>query len=87
MQNQAFEGEPDHPGPRGTDHPKSLPEQITSPQAKLVYLYLRSVKKAQVKHLKQSLGLQALALYSILETLIDTTLVECHDESYEVVQE
>lgn len=61
---------------------EQLPETIQSPRAKLVYLYLRTVKEAQVAELKQALGMQALALYPILELLVDQKLVKHVGDGY-----
>lgn len=57
-----------------------LPEILQSPRAKLVYLYLRTVKEAQVADLQRALRMQALALSPILELLVDHKLVEHADD-------
>jgi hypothetical protein len=46
-----------------------IPDRITSPQAKLVYLYLHVRGTVTVDELGTALGLPKLALFSILETL------------------
>lgn len=72
------EGDASSPDQRTEVFPKSL----QSPQTKLVYLYLRAVDGAQVENLKRALGMQALALYPILERLVDHQLVERTDDGY-----
>lgn len=62
----------------------SLPDTLQSPRTKLVYLYLRTAAGAKTAELKRSLGMQALALYPILETLVDEGLVERVDDEYVV---
>lgn len=57
-----------------TDQP--LPEVLGSPRAKLVYLYLRTVREGRVEDIQRALGMQALAVYPILETLIEHEFVE-----------
>lgn len=62
--------------------PEPLPDTLGSPRTKLVYLYLRSTAGAGLTELKRSLGMQALALYPILETLVDEGFVERVDDEY-----
>lgn len=70
---------PDHRAPsaraRSVTVPITLPEQIGSPQAKLVYLYLLVRGTVSVDELGTSLGLPKLALFSILQTLSEYGLV------------
>lgn len=61
-----------------------LPDDLQSPRTKLVYLYLRTAAGGSMAELKRSLGMQALALYPILETLVDEGLVERVDDEYAV---
>ncbi len=60
---------------RTTSGPITLPETVTSPQAKLVYLYLLVRGTVTVDELGASLGLPKLALFSILQTLAESDLV------------
>ncbi|AUV83980.1 TrmB family transcriptional regulator [Salinigranum rubrum] len=53
----------------------TLPETVTSPQAKLVYLYLLVRGTVTVDELGASLDLPKLALFSILQTLAESDLV------------
>ncbi|WP_251344236.1 TrmB family transcriptional regulator [Haloplanus halophilus] len=64
-----------------------LPERLDSSPAKLVYLYLRAVTEARLAELRRSLGMRALALYPVLELLIDRGLVERVDDRYVVTAE
>lgn len=72
------------PEPDADRRPEPLPDTLGSPRTKLVYLYLRSAAGAGQTELKRSLGMQALALYPILETLVDEGLVERVDDEYVV---
>lgn len=60
---------------RSTAGPIALPDEINSPQAKLVYLYLLVRGTVTVDELGSSLGLPKLALFSILQTLSESGLV------------
>jgi predicted transcriptional regulator len=60
---------------RSTTDPLTLPDEVTSPQAKLVYLYLLVRSTVTVDELGASLGLPKLALFSILQTLAGYGLV------------
>lgn len=55
--------------------PIDIPDELTSSQAKLVYLYLRVRGTATVDELGSALGLPKLALFSILQTLAGYGLV------------
>ncbi|MFB6301489.1 MAG: hypothetical protein ABEH78_01305 [Haloferacaceae archaeon] len=61
-----------------------LPDTLQSPRTKLVYLYLRTTAGAGMAELKRSLGMQALALYPILDALVEKGLVERDDDAYVV---
>lgn len=60
----------------------SLPAELQSPRAKLVYLYLTTNGDATVSEMGESLGMKKLSLYSILKTLRDEGLVDCDGEQY-----
>lgn len=53
----------------------AVPSEVTSAEAKLVYLYLSVRGRATVDELGESLGLPKLALFSILGTLREHGLV------------
>lgn len=53
----------------------SVPEELDSSQAKLVYLALALRGRASVDELGESLGLRKLSLYSIIGTLREHNLV------------
>jgi hypothetical protein len=53
----------------------ALPDEVTSPQGKLVYLYLDVRGTVTVDELGASLGLPKLTLFSILQTLGEYGLV------------
>lgn len=54
----------------------SIPDGLSSSEAKLVYLSLSVRGRATVDELAESLGLRKLALYSILGTLYERDFVE-----------
>lgn len=54
---------------------RTLPTDLDSPRAKLVYLYLRGSEGATVDELATDLGMTRLALYSVLRTLRRRELV------------
>lgn len=59
-----------------------LPNEIESPRAKLVYLYLTTASGGTVGELQRALGLKKITLYSILRTLRDRGLVEKNVDGY-----
>lgn len=61
---------------------EALPEELDSPRAKLVYLYLSVDDDASVADLQESLGLKKITLFSILETLQRRDLIEREGDSY-----
>lgn len=65
-----------------TPKPSSLPEDLTSSEAKLVYFYLATRGSATVDELQASLGMQKLSLYSILQTLDERDLVRLQADEY-----
>jgi predicted ArsR family transcriptional regulator len=60
----------------------SLPDELDSPRAKLVYLYLSMTGDATVIELQRALGLSKLALFSILDTLTTDELVQQTETGY-----
>lgn len=61
----------------------SLPPELQSPRAKLVYLYLSTNDGASVAEMGDALGMKKISLYSILKTLRKQDLVEGDDERYD----
>lgn len=53
-----------------------VPEELRSPRAKLVYLYLNAAGECSIDDLQRSLDLQKITLFSILDTLKGRGLVE-----------
>jgi DNA-binding IclR family transcriptional regulator len=53
----------------------TLPAELNSPRAKLVYLYLSTHGGATLSELQDGLDMKKLSLYSILRTLTDQQLV------------
>jgi predicted transcriptional regulator len=49
--------------------PETLPEEITSPRAKLVYLYLDVTETATVEDLQACLDMKKIDLLSVLNSL------------------
>lgn len=60
----------------------TLPTDLDSPRAKLVYLYLHTHGESSIDELQTGLDMQKLALYSILGTLAERDLVDRGDEVY-----
>lgn len=60
----------------------TIPDGVHSPRAKLVYLYLSSAGRATVDEIADHLGMQKMALFSVLGTLDDDGLVECDGDRY-----
>ncbi|MUW15170.1 TrmB family transcriptional regulator [Halorubrum sp. CBA1125] len=60
----------------------TLPPELQSPRAKLVYLYLTTNGDATVSEMGESLGMKKLSLYSILKTLRKEGMVACEGDTY-----
>jgi hypothetical protein len=60
---------------------QAVPERLSSPRAKLVWLYLAAVGECDVRTLKNALDMQLLALYPILERLETAGLVTWDDDA------
>jgi len=54
----------------------TLPETISSPNAKLVYFYVDVQGEATVSDLQSDLGLPKMSLFSVLDSLDGEDLVE-----------
>ena len=59
----------------GTAPTASLPDELVSPRAKLVYLYLETTRGATLDELQVGLGLPKMSLYTIVRTLRERELV------------
>jgi predicted transcriptional regulator len=59
-----------------------LPEELTSPRAKLVYLYVATHGGASIDELSVRLGMKKLALYSIVELLGSRELIRRDGSRY-----
>ncbi|ESS10742.1 MAG: hypothetical protein A07HR60_02761, partial [uncultured archaeon A07HR60] len=64
---------------KDTDESGTLPQQLRSPRAKLVYLYLKSKGKATISEMSEALGMKKLALFSVLKNLQRDELID-HSE-------
>lgn len=62
----------------------ALPRSISSPRAKLVYLYLERAGPAPVDDVAAELDLQKLSVYAILRSLRERRLVERRDGGHAV---
>jgi DNA-binding IclR family transcriptional regulator len=63
----------------------TLPRELQSPRAKLVYLYLSTHGTATLAELQEALDMKKLSLYSILRTLSDREFVSRDADRYTVV--
>ena len=61
---------------------QSVPAELESPRAKLVYLYLSIVGEATVTELQRTLGLSKLTLFSVLDALAAEDLIRETDSGY-----
>ncbi|THE64667.1 MarR family transcriptional regulator [Salinadaptatus halalkaliphilus] len=69
------------------DHPTQidqLPADVTSPQGKLVYLYLEATGGATVGDLNQTLAMNKLSVLSVLESLSSENHIEQTGTEYVV---
>lgn len=66
------------------DRQLTIPDTLTSAQAKLVYLSLNVVDEATATELQQSLGLSKLTLFAILESLREMDLIQRTEGGYAV---
>ncbi len=63
-------------------HHPPLPEGITSPRAKLVYLHIAVSGDASVRELEQTLRMSKLALFSVLDSLESAGFISQVDQRY-----
>jgi predicted transcriptional regulator len=59
-----------------------IPAGLSSPQAKLVYLYVATQGEATIDELSDELGMQKLALYSVVRMLRSRDLLQGRDTGY-----
>lgn len=63
-------------------HQPPLPEEITSPRAKLVYLHIAVSGEASVRELERSLRMSKLALFGVLDSLESAGVISRSDDRY-----
>lgn len=68
--------------PQADDRLDSLPDDLDSPRAKLVYLALAVAGSATLAELQEILDVPKLTLLSVLDTLSGRELVEETDDGY-----
>lgn len=59
-----------------------LPETLNTAGSKLVYLYLKVEDEATINELHTALGMKKITLYSLLQTLTATELVDQEGAMY-----
>lgn len=59
-----------------------LPETLNTAGSKLVYLYLKIEDEATINELHTALGMKKITLYSLLQTLTATELVDQEGAMY-----
>lgn len=62
--------------------PIAMPDDLTSPQTKLVYLSLLQAENATATDLQERLGLSKLTLFAVLESLVASNLVARTEDGY-----
>ena len=67
---------------RSTEQFDGVPEQLGSPQSKLVYIYLEATGGATVDDLNTALSMKKIAVLSILSSLSSDGLVEKDGDTY-----
>lgn len=65
-----------------TEHHQALPDDLTSPRSKLVYLALTDVEEATVTELQQQLNLSKLTLLAVLSSLIQSDHIQRTQQGY-----
>jgi DNA-binding IclR family transcriptional regulator len=60
----------------------TVPGELNSPRAKLVFLYLSTHEGATIEELGERLGMKKITLYSILKTLRKQGFVEQETDRY-----
>ncbi len=67
---------------RTQDEHDSLPEELESPRAKLVYMYISVRGEVTVEALQDALDIDKITLFSILKTLDKRGLVRRSSDAY-----
>lgn len=62
-----------------------LPEELDSPRAKLVYLYLQTIGEATITDLQRDLAMPKLSILSILASLSEAGLVDDTGSRYSCI--
>ncbi len=62
----------------------TMPDELASAQAKLVYLALHIAEEATATDLQQLVGLSKLTLFAVLETLVTKDLVQQTEDGYAI---
>lgn len=62
--------------------PETVPDELSSPRAKLVYLYLDVAGTATIEDLQACLDMRKIDLLSVLNSLTSTGHVELEDGTY-----
>jgi len=66
----------------GVDGPAEVPTDLSSPRAKLVYLYLSTHGEATIADLQADLGMKKIALYGVLRSLREEGIVDRETDRY-----
>lgn len=61
--------------------PPTVPEELSAPEAKLVYLYLQTADGPTVDELYRNLDVPKLSLFPVLDTLRERDLIDADDVS------
>ncbi|SDR01523.1 TrmB family transcriptional regulator [Halopelagius longus] len=73
-------GTPEEQSPLSRD--ESLPSDLQSPRAKLVYLYLRQTEEESLEHLRTALDMKTITLYPVLGSLVEKGHVRSDGDRY-----
>lgn len=65
-----------------TSEVSTVPSDINSPRAKLVYLFLSTHGETDIPEMQSALDMKKISLYSILSTLCERDLIDQDNESY-----
>lgn len=63
-----------------------VPADLTSPLAKLVYVHLSTVRRADVIALSRAIQVPQIRLYPVLQTLVQRGHVEGHGSTFAVAE-
>lgn len=60
-----------------TEHdPPAVPETISAPETKLVYVYLQTTGRCTVDELQRNLDMRKISLFPVLDTLRERDLID-----------